>query len=185
LFGEVNYEWKKLAKRLQSDDRFALAHIILPATSREKPVGQIALMSIYRNAIFHYLGPNSGPLGPIYTIQERDTLLGTLPILKYPLYDNLDYLMSVEKGGCLNISGDHKEEAIRFMQSPLQIDALDLCYDTFVLLLRIAHSIELKVGIPSEIQTITDKDIIQAELRDGDGTVRRVRRNDLGELEQY
>jgi hypothetical protein len=186
MYLEERYAWKKLEGLLLCNDRFDLASLILPATSRNNPVGKIALFSIYRNVFSHCLGPNGGPLGsPMYTFRQCDTSLGEIPYVLFPLYDDLEYLMSVEKGGNLNIAGDLNTEAIRFMTASTHVDALDFCHDSLILLLRIAQAIEASSGIPSEFQKLEEKDIIEIEVRDTDGTVRRMRRNELGKLEEY
>jgi hypothetical protein len=190
LFDDLYGESIRLSKAenfLQNNDKFGLADVIIPHIRQQAPIGKLALMSLYRNVFFHYVGPNFGPLGQSYCFREWSGKGWRIPYIVYPLYDNVESLKRLEKGESLwdpNSSAE-KEDAMRFMQLERHIDALNFCHESFLTLLRISQAIEECIELESEVQKITEDDIISATMEHSDGSTTRVRRNESGKLENY
>jgi hypothetical protein len=185
LYGGTKYSWRKLESCLRDNDRFALASMILPRTCRKEPLGKIAIMSIYRNVFFHYLGPSSGLFQSLYSFREEDTVFGKIPYAIYQLYDNLQVLMSIERGEQSFGAPDMNEEFERFAKAETYVDALNTCHESLLELVRISESIEKVIELASETYQITPENILSAAFTDEDGNVTRFRKGEDGELERF
>ncbi|MCC3244494.1 hypothetical protein LG047_04015 [Methylocystis sp. WRRC1] len=167
------------------DDRFNLAGEILHRTEQGSQPGSIALMSLYRNVLFHYLGPRYGIARPMYTFNIESTEFGDIPFLISPLYDDFEALKLVERGQVSLGWLDREGEFERFLRCKSHIDALEFCFDSYSELLKVGRAIERVIDIKSEIRKITEKEILSGEFRDELGNLTRYRRNDSGQLEQF
>ena len=168
-----------------ADDRFGLASLILPAVQNNDPIGLIAKMSLYRNVFFHFIGPTAGPFGASYCFREHLGPTGPIPYVQFPLYDNIEELIKIEKGKTLSSLKNEHEEAVRFAQLTSHTDALDLCFESLSLLLLISQALESKIALSSEPQVIDAADILELTVTESDGSTKRYRKNETGKLQEY
>jgi hypothetical protein len=169
---------------LEQDDKFGLATMLSPMFAETSPMGLIALMSLYRNAFFHFMGTKNNPFGQAYCFREASSVFGDIPYLIYPLYDDINRLRSIERGASLDegTSEQSKDEAKRFMQLANYTDALEFCYDSFISLLALSSAIEKQVKLASKNVELTDSDILEATFRHSDGTVAHFVKGEDGKL---
>jgi len=184
MYGQKGCKISGGLKLLQRDDKFGLATMLLPMLAETGHIGPIALMSLYRNAFFHYMGTKNNPLGQAYCFREASSMFGNIPYLIYPLYDDIKSLRSIEDGASLDdgTTEEKTNEAKRFMQLAVYTDALDFCYDSFISLLTISGAIEKQVELVSESVVLTDSDILEATVRRSDGTVAHFAKGEDGKL---
>jgi len=173
-----SYKTKKLKPLLMTDGGEAAALMARSMFAEAEGDLLIDRMSLYRSVAQHCLGSNSPIFGDIYTVATCDGSLGQLRWLVYPLYDDIDRLRTIEQGATAGIIDPlDQNEVERFLSKPEHLDALEFCYDCLVRLLQIASGVATQLGIAPKMLTITDADIIKAELRDESGNVRRLERH--------
>lgn len=171
-------------KMIQANDKFNFGSLLSHMFSNGDPMGPIALMSLYRNVFFHFTGTSNNPLGQAYCFRETESMFGRVPYLIYPLHDDLARLKAIERRAPLGegTKHDRQKEAERFMKLSNYRDGLEFCYDSFLALLLLSSAIERKVDLASETVTLTDSDILQATVRNSDGTVHHYAKGPDGKL---
>jgi hypothetical protein len=109
---------RKGLELLRNDDKFHLHSLLSLMLSDTAPIGPIALISLYRNVFFHFMGAKNNPLGQAYCFHEIDSMFGHIPYLIYPLYDNVTRLRAIERGAPLDegTKDERNIESQRFMQ---------------------------------------------------------------------
>jgi hypothetical protein len=177
-----DFKLKQLIELINKDDELNIANLLLPALSQENPIGTIAKMSLYRNVLFHFIGPKSGPLSPSYYFDEIRTDLCYLHRIILPMYDNIDILKQIERRQILNSLENDESEVKRFMQKTNHTDTLEFCFDCLSALLSISQAVESNIPIESASTTIDDSQILCMTIVDAHGVERHFEKDDKGEL---
>lgn len=181
-----SYELKKI-RTLVCNEQNGSGKLI--AESMFTPGGDqlIAHMALYRAVALHCTGDTNPIFGDVYKVASSKGLWGRLSYLVYPLYDDIEKMRIIEKGSPKGIIERlPREEAERFLQLPVHLDALEFCYDCLVRLLRVSEALQQEIPIEPKPYIITDKEILEAAFTSEDGIVRRFKRDpDTGSLVQY
>ena len=176
------YESKKV-RSLVKGAQHGAAKMILDSMFAESGDRLIEHMTLYRSVALHCLGDNHPIFGDGYKISESVGVFGHLPMIVYPLYDDIERMRDIEKDSSKGTAERlPREEAERFLSLKSHIDALEFCFDCYVRLLSLSEAMASEIPLKPQPFTLTDKDILELTMKSRDGTVRRFKQSESGNL---